>query len=573
MKLISLKLNDGFRSLHSGFHVNFRSSWDLKSDNILNESFSPFICAGRNGSGKSNVLEAIAAIFYQMEVIRVRRNFLPDDFLYDEVSNPQGYKDNDASPNAFEIEYLIEIAEVQRQKSDEIFAHVTITKQNNQSPVMYCNGEEVSYIQRHFLLPDFVLAYSSGENEILSLPFFKMCFIQFDEYWSSLKKQMPYSGRPDTRMTYIDTNFSQAVMICNLLFESDELLKPFRQDLGIQTLTGFRIILKRSIELSKQEANSYGENHPAISYDDETQEYKLDVLSRIEVNDDSPDNFDPIVSRLKRCASSQYLDDATDTLFLDYIVNDETKKAFRNNFEESVVLFQTFQVLLTLNLYSVSDTLKSDLYKSNSHHVNETIPILASDERIMRFKFVTFTKDAVDKDVILKNLSDGEHQFLHSLGLCLLFKNTKSLFLLDEPETHFNPDWRSKFISRLQECLISSNKNYSNQEMLITTHSPFLISDCQKQKVLVFEKEDNKVGIKRPSFQTFGASINKITFEIFNKTETIGDVANALIIKLAERFKQGDDREEILKELNDKLGDSIEKILLTKTILDSNKEK
>ena len=155
----------------------------------------------------------------------------------------------------------------------------------------------------------------------------------------------------------------------------------------------------------------------------------------------------------------------------------------------------------------------------------------------------------------------------------MLFKNTKSLFLLDEPETHFNPDWRSKFISRLQEYLVGNGDKYSNQEMLITTHSPFLISDCQKQKVLIFEKEDNEVKIKCPTFQTFGASINKITFEIFNKTETIGDVANGLIEKLAERFEKGDDREEILKELNEKLGDSIEKILLTKTILDSQKEK
>ncbi|KEM52370.1 hypothetical protein AD47_5049, partial [Escherichia coli 6-319-05_S4_C3] len=36
------------------------------------------------------------------------------------------------------------------------------------------------------LLPQYVLGYSSGENEILSLPFFKMRFVQFDEYYNAL---------------------------------------------------------------------------------------------------------------------------------------------------------------------------------------------------------------------------------------------------------------------------------------------------------------------------------------------------------------------------------------------------
>lgn len=92
--------------------------------------------------------------------------------------------------------------------------------------------------------------------------------------------------------------------------------------------------------------------------------------------------------------------------------------------------------MLTLNLYKVSDNLKTDSYRSTSHYVSETVPTLASDERIMRFKFVRFTKQGVEEPMMLKELSDGEHQLLHSLGLCLLFRETNSLFLLDEPETH-----------------------------------------------------------------------------------------------------------------------------------------
>ena len=136
-----------------------------------------------------------------------------------------------------------------------------------------------------------------------------------------------------------------------------------------------------------------------------------------------------MVSALKRCATLSYLDETTETLILDYGVNEATRKAFRENFDGSpLALFQALQVLLALNLYAVNDELKSDLYRSSSHYVSETVPTPASDQRIMRFKFVRFTKQGVTEPMTLKELSDGEHQLLHSLGLCLLFRNTNSLF-------------------------------------------------------------------------------------------------------------------------------------------------
>ncbi|MCA9463826.1 MAG: restriction system-associated AAA family ATPase, partial [Nitrospira sp.] len=196
-----------------------------------------------------------------------------------------------------------------------------------------------------------------------------------------------------------------------------------------------------------------------------------------------------------------YHDEATDTLILDYWVDDVTRQAFQENFDRNPrALFQAFQVLLTLNLYTVSDSLKADLYRSQSDYVSETVPTLASDERVMRFKFVRFRKRGAPGALMLKNLSDGEHQLLHSLGLCLLFRGTNSLFLLDEPETHFNPDWRANFISRLRESLIDPDG--VSQEMLITTHSPFLISDSTPDKVLLFDRDpgDGKVQITHPDY-------------------------------------------------------------------------
>lgn len=576
MKLLRLKLNVSFRSLQAGFELHFLREWDL-SDNTdaTNREFAPYVLAGPNGSGKSNVLEVLAAIFYHIECQYL--DYRPEAF---DSSFYEAY----AHPDAFELEYLIPTPERFKESAVDLNAHIKIAKtKNNGAQLFWLNhpefGEEkpLSRIDAVEILPEFVLGYSSGENEILSLPFFKMRFIQLDEYLDKLKQDLPYAGRPESRQIYLDNAFSQGILLCNLLFEDDVTLAPFKQDVGIGALQEFRIILKKRIEITADQADLYPDDFLIVEETDtEAKRYFLPILKKFESDPDhdAETPFELVINRLRRCATSYFHDDETDCLYLDYWVNDATRKAFKNNFESAIDLFQSFRILLTLNLYSVSDSLKRDLYGSDSVYVNETIPVLPSDERIMRFKFVKFNKTDVPTPVMLKDLSDGEHQFLHSLGLCLLFKNSNSLFLLDEPETHFNPDWRSKFISRLRDCF-KNTQDGVEREMLITTHTPFLISDSKPEQVLVFTKENGVVEVKRPEYNTLGASINKITLNTFRKKETIGGYAQQQMDALKDRFDQvkssdsNDAKQALIDEINDQLGDSVEKMLLIKAILDS----
>lgn len=615
MKLLRLKITDpaGFRSLPCGFEHHFRTEWRLQDELAQANDFAPFVCAGPNGSGKSNLLEALAAIFFQLEVLRVRRSFLPEA-LQDEVP--------DVSPVAFELDYLIRVPAEYRSPESPHWAKVVVSKKAGEAVRFLSDsqGDFSTDVYEAFkgghadiLLPQYVLGYSSGENEILSLPFFKMRFVQFDEYWNALTRQLSYPGHPETRLAYLDSGFSQAILLCNLLFQDKSTLQPFREDVGIEALREFRIILRRRIPIDaiqleafdladedqkrerrnriQAEARTSGfsaseisqsvddwvrreiiKDNPALSETDEpgSARYRLNLLQLLEADEKSS----LVVSALKRCATLCYVDDASDALVLDYWVNEATRQAFRENFDGSALaLFQAFQVLLTLNLYAVSDVLKADLYTSTSHYVSETVPTLASDQRIMRFKFVRFTKQGVAEPMMLKELSDGEHQMLHSLGLCLLFRETNSLFLLDEPETHFNPDWRANFISRLRQCLQGMGE--CAQEMLITTHTPFLISDSKPEKVLVFakDKSSGKVSISHPPYNTLGASINKITMSTFGKRETIGRHAQALLDDLRKRFDEGnEDNEALITEIQRQLGDSVEKLLLIKVILDSDQQ-
>ncbi|MGR6860640.1 restriction system-associated AAA family ATPase [Aliivibrio salmonicida] len=584
MKLIRLKVTDpkGFRSLQTGFEYHFRKNWQIKEEKGHTE-FAPFVCAGPNGSGKSNLLEVLSAIFYQLEILRIRRNFLPE-ILQD--------TEQDDTLSSFELDYLIKVPKDYVKPGGAEWASVSVWKEpgtsvrflwNNQGEFETNVSEVFSGVYADILLPQYIIGYSSGENEILSLPFFKIRFVQYDEYWQALKEQLPYSGTPESRLIYLDNSFSQAILLSNLLYQNDDTLAPFREEVGIEKLNEFRIIIKRQCTVSSEIANAFGSNNPSLKFDSENNTYQVDLVSLLEADEalqkeiaDAPEEeksksistygkFSPAITRLKRCATSLFEDDSTDSLYLDYCVNQATKNAFQNNFNSALDLFQALQVLLTLNLYSVSDKLKADLYQSNSLYVGETVPSLPSDERIMRIKHFWINKTNIEEPVLLKSLSDGEHQLIHTLGLCLLFKNTNSLFLLDEPETHFNPQWRANFISRLRQSFSDSN----NQEMLITTHTPFLISDSTPEKVLVFKKQDKHVSVSNPEYNTLGASINKITMATFDKRETIGGLAQSLLNDFKVRSEQQDvDNTQLIKDINNKLGDSVEKILLIKTILD-----
>ena len=601
MKLIRIKINDpaGFRSLPCGFEHQFRNNDTLQEELSNPSSFAPFVCAGQNGSGKSNLLEALSAIFFQLEIRRARRFFLPDELQDEKFS---------FSPEAFELDYLIQVPKEYRGPNGSSWAKVSVWKNigesvrffwDNQSEFKTESNEIFEGGYADILLPKFVLGYSSGDNEILSLPFFKMRFVQFDEYWNALTQQLSYPGYPETRLAYFDDGFSQAILLCNLLFQDEPALLPFRKEIGIKEVKEFRIIIQRSIPITLEQFYQFDllseeeqtqkrneirakrvsegapdldehyyqdyilKNNSALIADEHHKgTYRLNITALL----DGDEKSRKPIALLKRCATCWFEDESTNSLYLDYYVNEATKEAFKNNFSSALNLFQTFQVLLNLNFYTVSDPIKSDLYKSKSHYVNETVPVLASDQRIMRFKFVQFTKKGIEHLVMLKDLSDGEHQLLHSLGLCLLFRNTNSLILLDEPETHFNPNWRASFISQIKACLGDAEHT---PEMIITTHSPFLISDSKKNKVLEFRKDKitKKVSVKEATYNTLGASINLITMETFHKRATIGRSAYRILQELISHPSKQNDPHELAKFIMNTMGDSIERTLAVQSVL------
>lgn len=603
MKLLRLKLNTDFRSLQAGFEVHFLRDFDKAKM----WDFMPYCMVGRNGSGKSNILEALAAIFYHIEciyLVNAPEGFRDDFYVEGDhveevyVEDIEGFFNSKASkPDAFELEYRIPVKwkmvkktlnEMEGVTWDDLTAHIQIIKEVGKSPVIKCLNkelfdsenpkQELTRLEVKDILPEYVVGYSSGENEILSLPFFKMRFIHYDEYEDALRNETGYS-QPEGRLVYLDNQYSQAVFLTNYLMQDEKILLPIYRAIGIKSIKQFRIIIRQGVPIAKYRTE---DNVSALRADEleidnkDVFELTYNLKKRPEIQASELKAID----KLKNCATCQFFDAENKVLYLDYFIDpdkrneqgelielSEMKKAFQGNFESAFELFRTFQILLTLNLYEVDVQLKQDLYKSGSLYVNETVPTLPSDKRIMRFKDFTIEKEGTRADILSKSLSDGEHQYLHAMGICLLFKDTNSLFLLDEPETHFNPDWRAKFVSTLKDCLNQSDKR-NMRELLITSHSPFIVSDSHEKNVLVFKKNDQTriASVNRPGFNTFGASVNQITIDIFERADTIGDLANSEITAYENRFKEGENPDTLIKEINFNLGDSVEKTILINRI-------
>ncbi|WP_428740763.1 restriction system-associated AAA family ATPase [Tenacibaculum sp.] len=571
MKLLRLKIEneDGFRSLQQGFEINFHSLTDTEAM----EQFRPFCFAGLNGSGKSNVLEALANIFYHLEVCVAK--YLPES-----IKDPRNFKRTECSPNAFTLEYLIG-QHNRRQYTLYYFDKVIIIKKEGKEPQMFIQPfpfdssteiREISLTPPKVrnssadgkdYLPAHVIGYSSGENEILSLPFIKSRLMHLDEYKQATRDNYDRFDEPENSLIYIDNNMSQAVLLACLLFENEKTLEPLRHidNTGILGLRSFRMNI----------------NLHDFEFQDEKikKTIKVPILKLLEQNQ---------LDDLKKCATSWFLNQKTKTLWLDFYVNDATKLAFKEHFHSSLECFQFFRLLYELNNHFVDEETKIDVYRSKGIYTDGKLPV--GSPRQDMFHFLDFyinkeLKTGKVKDLLLRSFSDGEHQFLHTMGICLLLKDRRSLLLLDEPETHFNPSWRAKFVKTLNDSISSGNpKGLPNgdfnvhllKDVLLTSHSPFIISDCLPDNVVLFEKsEDGHTTAKKASelgIDTYGTSVNLLTNRIFKNKETIGSYAMSKMTEFKKRFDSGEKTEDLIEELNNEFGDSIEKLMLIKEVTD-----
>ena len=614
MKLLKLKINDKFKSISAEsqpFIFYTGEEEDL-------QKFAPYCLVGRNGCGKSNILEALSAIFYHLSATYLDN--VPEDFHISE-ENPHGYFDSNIStPDAYELEYIVALPlnksnNIPREfepmkytpnpESGNFWVEVRIVKEKDKRAIISIKNETRKGLviittseddlstrfsrdkNDYFILTDrkmaqevlldYIIGYSSGENETLSLPFYKMRFINYDEYVERLFNPTDNYILPEGRMVYVDVQYSQAILLANFLFQDKETkdLAPFEQELGLKTLKEFRFTINKELFAEVNMTEKIRRKTEAQNPEDA--EVELPLYTNLE---------EKVLTPLKNCATTWFEDDKQ--FIFDFFVDDATHTAFKDHFHSAIQFFEYLNLLQILNLWFIESLdstfveerdgkeelseaslkIKETVYKSDDAFIKELIPTAPVYDQFFRISNLKFEKDGIDELLNIKSLSDGEHQFLHTLGICLLLKDQNALFLLDEPETHFNPDWRAKFISTLKECFDKSEGNVL-RDLLITTHSPFILSDCKREQVLWFHKKGQAV---RPPIETFGTSVEIITADLFDKEDSIADLSKTYIGDLKKKVASGEILPDDALKIAENLGESVEKTLLVNFIIKEKKK-
>ncbi len=529
MKIKSVKiLGDDFRSLAANklyeFNVSFRD-----------DRLSTKIFAGLNGSGKSNFLELFSEIFYYLEIYhldtvseeeKASKSFgFEIEYYLPFVKPAKNALDFD---NAIDFDMPIKIIKLLGERPE--FSYVPLGKQD------FIRLDEMT----EYLLPPRVVAYTSGQNELLSNSYYKLKYHYFKTFEGKKKLEDGENISENHRLFFLDYSANFSIFIANMLLGHKNKVEFLKNTLQIDDLKSFRITLNTD-----------------------------DLYQRvIPVSDSIAENLE----KLKLCSTTwvQKKVGKYNLLIIDFSIDSSIRESFMFHFKNAFNLFKVFYELEIFNLYLVNQTTRRQILNANKIlNISDEMPkpdpsrLVFRIERIVISKIIEKGKPA--KNIFYKSLSDGEHQFNEVVGTVMMMEDTGGLFLIDEPDTHFNPRWRAKFIKTLNFAAANSFDSAGNvlkvrkQELIMTTHSPFVISDSFSQDVYKFEKAKGMINYCNPDFQVYGSSVSIILDEIFEKSEGISEMAKRELKKMVENINSVDELRNVVERLNRDFGDSVEK--------------
>jgi len=172
----------------------------------------------------------------------------------------------------------------------------------------------------------------------------------------------------------------------------------------------------------------------------------------------------------------------------------------------------------------------------------------------------------LEKDINYQDLSTGEKQYLGFIVNYLYtlivsyIKDEFRIYLFDEVDISLHPQWQKELLNKMISYIryLKNEKIIKQQKynFLITTHSPFFLSDLPKENIIFLEKykEDDfdvknrkqKVGncknvTKEIDIETFGANIHTLlSHGFFMKDGLMGEFAKEKINETI-KFLNGED--------------------------------
>lgn len=141
--------------------------------------------------------------------------------------------------------------------------------------------------------------------------------------------------------------------------------------------------------------------------------------------------------------------------------------------------------------------------------------------------------------------------------------NDNIILLLDEPDVTFHPEWSRRFIDSLITFLEDIFGKDKNIKVIITTHSPFIVSDIPTDKIIFLEYDKDALEreiIYKSNYeeQTFASNIHDLFSKSFFLEYTLGEFSRKKIIEIVNILQ--DKELELNEEEQDRISKTIDLI-------------
>jgi len=252
------------------------------------------------------------------------------------------------------------------------------------------------------------------------------------------------------------------------------------------------------------------------------------------------------------------------------------------------------------NLISQIDELTKNI--SNSSNIYEIVLDIKSTD----FSFLETYEKIIQQseyfwDISWRGLSSGEETFLYQFSRFYFLKQSYKespfmnlkvdnklvkniILLIDEGEVTLHPEWQKNYISYLVDFL---KKNFTqNIHLILTTHSPFILSDIPNENLIFLDKVDNNTKDKYPNLaidnlesgmcvnvskeieiKTFGANIHTLlTHGFFMEDGLMGNFAKERLGKILKYLTKEKDFIDLTREEIKYIIDSVGEELLQKKL-------
>lgn len=253
---------------------------------------------------------------------------------------------------------------------------------------------------------------------------------------------------------------------------------------------------------------------------------------------------------------NEYKSELSNVNFLNLLIKDKSHITFKLH---QALNFLKYSSIKTINLVSIKDislNIRNIKAKNSELKTIELIPPAFFDIDIM-----------MDDDKSFNLLSSGEKQKIYATSSIIYhLQNIESVhrsnsnnikykyvnLILDEIELYFHPDMQRTFISDLLNAIEKNGAldNIVGLNIILVTHSPFILSDLLKSQTLYLTGNLNQ---KKDFKDTFGANIHTLLDDsFFMEDGLMGEYSKTIIEDIIINLNEHRKKIKILSELEKK---------------------